>query len=153
VGFHLGRHSRGNRPVGRGRCFDISGQFARHLRAETGIKADALVLKYDGEPFTPRFIVEHVQAIVSRAERTLEVTIAEAREIAYHAIRIKLGNTGRPERLQRVSGDDYPEPIWKVVIVDRKTGDPQGTLLIGAETGATHDWQPQAPAPQRKETK
>lgn len=132
---------------------NISGQFARHLRAETGIKADALVLKYDGEPFTPRFIIEHVQAIVSRAERTLEVTIAEAREIAYHAIRIKLGNTGRPERLQRVSGDDYPEPIWKVFIVDRKTGDPQGTLLIGAETGATHDWQPQAPAQQRKETK
>jgi 2-oxoglutarate ferredoxin oxidoreductase subunit alpha len=30
-----------------------SGQFARHLRAETGLTADATILKYAGEPFTP----------------------------------------------------------------------------------------------------
>ena len=41
-----------------------SGQFARHLRAETGQAADGLVLKYDGEPFTPAEIADAVQAFV-----------------------------------------------------------------------------------------
>ncbi len=123
---------------------NISGQFARHLRAETGIKADELILKYDGEPFTPGFIASHAKAIVSGEARSLEVTEAEAQEIAYHAIRVKLGDTGRPSKLQHVLRRDFREPIWEVSVVDRKSAELQGTLLIGAETGATHAWRPAA---------
>ena len=121
---------------------NISGQFARHLRAETGVQADALLLKYDGEPFTPNFIAERVEAILSGKEPLLELTEAEAREIAYHTIRIKLGDSGRPEQLQRITRRDYSEPLWEVAVSDRRTGKKQGTLLIGVNTGATHEWQP-----------
>ncbi|MHC4820434.1 MAG: 2-oxoacid:acceptor oxidoreductase subunit alpha [Planctomycetota bacterium] len=41
-----------------------TGQFARYLRSETGLKADADIRKYDGEPFMPHHIVEGVQAIL-----------------------------------------------------------------------------------------
>jgi 2-oxoglutarate/2-oxoacid ferredoxin oxidoreductase subunit alpha len=36
---------------------NYSGQFSRLLRQETGLAADHLVLKYDGAPFTPEFIL------------------------------------------------------------------------------------------------
>jgi 2-oxoglutarate ferredoxin oxidoreductase subunit alpha len=39
-----------------------SGQFARLLRAETGRAADGLILKYDGEPFSPREVADAVEA-------------------------------------------------------------------------------------------
>jgi hypothetical protein len=121
---------------------NISGQFAHYLRAQTGIQADALVLKYDGEPFTPDYIVQQVGDIVRGQERSLEVTEAEAREIAYHTIRIKLGDSGRPGQLRKATRRDYQEPVWEVPVVDRRSGDLQGTLVIGADTGATHQWQP-----------
>ena len=125
---------------------NISGQFARHLRAETGITPDALVLKYDGEPFTPNFIADHVEEIVQGEERSLDVNEDEAREIATHTIRIKLDDTGRPQGISQVTRPGYQEPLWEVGVSDRKTGERQGTLLIGARTGATHEWRPQIEA-------
>ncbi len=44
-----------------------SGQFARHLRAETGIAVDGHIRKYDGEPFGPKHIVAGVRDILSGA--------------------------------------------------------------------------------------
>src|SRR5262245_56450756 len=41
-----------------------SGQFARHLRAETGIAANGHVRKYDGEPFEPKHIVAGIKEIL-----------------------------------------------------------------------------------------
>lgn len=123
---------------------NISGQFARHLRAETGIQADALILKYDGEPFNPAFISDQAEAIVNGEERTLELSQEEAREVAYHTIRIKLGDTGRPEQLEKVLRSGHREPIWEVSVVNRKSGEPEGTLIIGARTGATYEWRPAA---------
>jgi 2-oxoglutarate ferredoxin oxidoreductase subunit alpha len=41
-----------------------SGQFARYLRSETGLEADAHIRKYDGEPFMPHHIVDGVKAIL-----------------------------------------------------------------------------------------
>jgi pyruvate/2-oxoacid:ferredoxin oxidoreductase alpha subunit len=41
-----------------------SGQFARHLRAETGVAADGVILKYDGEPFTPGEVAGAIEAYV-----------------------------------------------------------------------------------------
>ncbi len=45
-----------------------SGQFARHLRAETGIVADGHIRKYDGEPFEPKHIVAGVREILGGKE-------------------------------------------------------------------------------------
>lgn len=122
-----------------------SGQFARHLRAETGIKADATILKYAGEPFTPGYITQAVQAIVAGRPLSLDVTQAEAGEIAYHYIRVKLANEARPVSYEQVSLPGYNEPIWRVALADRKQGEPRGTLLIGVQTGATYAWQAHAP--------
>ena len=44
---------------------NFSGQFERHLRAETGLSLDAHIRKYDGEPIEPRYIVEHVKEILA----------------------------------------------------------------------------------------
>jgi 2-oxoglutarate ferredoxin oxidoreductase subunit alpha len=123
---------------------NISGQFASYLRSQTGIKADDLVLKYDGEPMTPGFIARQVESIVRGSARAGGVDRDEAREIAYHFIRIELGDEGRPVQLEKSGDADLDEPLWRVTIADRSAGDPLGTLLIGAETGATYAWQPQA---------
>ena len=40
---------------------NYSGQFARYMRSETGIKADGHIRKYDGEPFMPHHIVDGVK--------------------------------------------------------------------------------------------
>ena len=45
---------------------NYSGQFARYLRAETGIAADGHIRKYDGEPFMPHHIGDGVKAILAR---------------------------------------------------------------------------------------
>jgi len=44
---------------------NFSGQFARHLRAETGIVAQGHIRKYDGEPFEPKHIVAGVKEILA----------------------------------------------------------------------------------------
>jgi 2-oxoglutarate/2-oxoacid ferredoxin oxidoreductase subunit alpha len=52
------------------------GQFARHLRAETGITAHGHVRKYDGEPFEPRHVVAAVREVLAGRE-VVEVLSAE----------------------------------------------------------------------------
>ena len=42
-----------------------SGQFARHLRADTGIVANGHIRKYDGEPFEPKHLVAGVKEILA----------------------------------------------------------------------------------------
>ena len=44
---------------------NFSGQFARHLRAETGFVAQGHIRKYDGEPFEPKHIVAGVKEILA----------------------------------------------------------------------------------------
>jgi 2-oxoglutarate ferredoxin oxidoreductase subunit alpha len=53
-----------------------SGQFARHLRAETGLSVDGHIRKYDGEPFEPRHIVEGVKAVL-RGDEVVRVLSTE----------------------------------------------------------------------------
>jgi 2-oxoglutarate ferredoxin oxidoreductase subunit alpha len=47
---------------------NFSGQFARHLRAETGLVANGHLRKYDGEPFEPKHIVAGVKEILAGKE-------------------------------------------------------------------------------------
>jgi 2-oxoglutarate ferredoxin oxidoreductase subunit alpha len=48
---------------------NYSGQFARYLRSETGIAADAHIRKYDGEPFLPHHVANGVKKILAGATR------------------------------------------------------------------------------------
>ncbi len=54
-----------------------SGQFARHLRAETGIVAHGHIRKYDGEPFEPKHIVAGVKEIVKKGTEVVEALSTE----------------------------------------------------------------------------
>ena len=44
---------------------NFSGQMAKHLRSETGIAVDYLLVKYDGEPFEPAQIVNYVKDLLA----------------------------------------------------------------------------------------
>ena len=55
-----------------------SGQFARHLRAETGIVPQAQIRKYDGEPFEPKHIVAAVKDVRANGTTLIEVLSTEA---------------------------------------------------------------------------
>ncbi len=52
------------------------GQFARHLRAETGITAHANIRKYDGEPFEPKHVVAGVKEVM-KGKALVEVQSTE----------------------------------------------------------------------------
>ena len=51
-----------------------SGQFARHLRAETGIVATGHIRKYDGEPFEPKHVVAGVKEVIGGQELVVAVS-------------------------------------------------------------------------------
>jgi len=123
---------------------NYTGQFARHLRAETGITVDHQILKYDCEPFEPHQILEEVKMILEGRERSRDVTMEEARDMACHYIRSRLTETLRPGRINRRDGNGFDEAVWDVEIVSRESGDKRGELLIGVETGSTYSWQPVA---------
>ncbi|MHC4549957.1 MAG: 2-oxoacid:acceptor oxidoreductase subunit alpha [Planctomycetota bacterium] len=122
---------------------NFSGQFARHLRAETGFAVDHLLTRYDGEPFEPAYIRTRVQAILADEPADLRVREDEAREMAYHFVRLHLKDRGRPGRVAMVQEGAYGEPVWEVEIVERAELEPQGTLVIGAGSGSLHAWQPE----------
>ena len=48
---------------------NFTAQLARHIRAETGIKMDEKILKYDGEPIEPHHIVERVKEVLHAYSR------------------------------------------------------------------------------------
>ena len=65
----------------------------------------------------------------------------EAREIAYHFIRVNLGDKSRPGRLEKARQDGYEEPVWEAELIGRSDGERHGKLVIGMETGSIHAWQ------------
>ena len=119
-----------------------TGQFARHLRAETGHGVSDQILKYDGEPFEPAQIAAQVRAIVAGKPRSLDVTEAEAREIAYHYVRVHLNDDVRPGKIQKAAANGHGEAIWNIEVVGRENGEKHGELQVGVETGSTYSWQP-----------
>ena len=121
---------------------NYTGQFARFLRAETGISVHASILKYDGEPFEPRLIAEEVIRIMAGKPASLDVTLEEAGEIAYHYVRTHLADVARPVKIELTDGNSHGEPVWRVEIADRESGKKRGDLEIGIRTGALYAWQP-----------
>jgi 2-oxoglutarate ferredoxin oxidoreductase subunit alpha len=125
---------------------NFTGQFARHLRAESGFGVHHLLTRYDGEPFEPAYITRRVRAFLEGRPVDLKVEEHEAREMAYHYVRIHLQDKARPARLHQVSGGSYGEPLWAVELVNRGDGRPEGMLVIGMDTGSIHGWRPVVPA-------
>jgi len=121
---------------------NYSGQFARHLRAETGFTVDHVVTKYDGEPIEPGWLADRVEACIKGADEDLQVSEAEAREMAYHHVRIYMNDKARPGTLEAKTNGERDEPVWEVELVGREDDEAKGTLVIGRETGSVHQWQP-----------
>lgn len=121
---------------------NYSGQFARFLRAETGISLHDNILKYDGEPFEPRIIAEEVKRVLAGRPLSLDVTFDEAREMAYHYIRSHLADSARPAGIELTDGNSYGEPVWRVEVVERGSGARRGEIKIGVKTGSLHAWEP-----------
>ena len=120
---------------------NISGQFARHLRAEAGVTTDHLLTRYDGEPFEPAWIASRVQDILAGRALDLGLAEEEAREMAYHHVRINMKDETRPGALERVESSAFNEPVWEVQIIGRAELEPRGKLVIGVDTGSIHAWE------------
>jgi 2-oxoglutarate ferredoxin oxidoreductase subunit alpha len=115
---------------------NFTGQFARHLRAESGVSVDHVLTRYDGEPFEPAYIAKRVTDFLNGRPEDLSVAEAEAREMAYHYIRIHMQEKTRPVRLEVTNSNGYDEPVWQVELVNRTDGAPAGTLIIGKDSGS-----------------
>lgn len=122
---------------------NYTSQMARYIRSETGIAMDAHINKYDGEPLEPQDIVNDVQAILAGRPKNLEVSEAEAREIAYHYLRTHFNEHLRPVKLVKESANGYGEPIWNVEMAERKSGTKGATMKIGARSGSTYSFEKQ----------
>ena len=119
----------------------FTGQFARHLRAETGYGVRDVIRRYDGEPFEPLFVAREVQRILAGKPLDLSVSEEDAREIAYHYIRTHLSADVRPSSILREAANGRQEPVWRVELVSRSEGHRRGELAIGVESGATYSYQ------------
>ena len=119
----------------------FTGQFARHLRAETGYGVRDVIRKYDGEPFEPLFVAREVQRILAGKPLDLSVSEEDAREIAYHYIRVHLNAGVRPGSILREAANGRQELVWRVELVSRSEGHRRGELEIGVESGATYSYQ------------
>jgi 2-oxoglutarate ferredoxin oxidoreductase subunit alpha len=127
---------------------NFSGQFARHLRAESGFGAAHVLTRYDGEPFEPAYIVRRVRAFLEGRPVDLAVEEHEAREMAYHYVRIHMQDKTRPGRLSPLTAAGYDEPVWEVELVSRADGRPEAMLVIGRETGSMYGCHTLAPGRQ-----
>jgi hypothetical protein len=120
---------------------NYTGQFARHLRAETGYSAHDVIRRYDGEPFEPRFVADEVKRLLAGQPLDLSVTEEDAREIAYHYIRTHLNNAVRPGRIEKQVANGRSEQVWRVELLVREDGTLRGEMEIGVETGATYSYR------------
>jgi 2-oxoglutarate ferredoxin oxidoreductase subunit alpha len=122
---------------------NFTGQLARHLRAESGFEAHHVVTRYDGEPLDPDYVASRVRECVEGRAHDLKVQKAEAREMAYHYIRIHLHDDARPERVSKAAKKHKGETVFEVDLVSRKGKEPRGKLVIGRDTGAIHAYEEQ----------
>jgi 2-oxoglutarate ferredoxin oxidoreductase subunit alpha len=120
---------------------NFTSQMARYVRSETGIAMDAHINRYDGEPLEPLEVAAQVKDIVAGKKHNLEVSEAEAKEIAYHYLRTHYAEKLRPVKLVRESANGKGEPIWSVELAERASGTKGATMKIGAVTGATYSFE------------
>ena len=111
---------------------------ARYIRSETGIGMDAYINKYDGEPYTPKELAQEIKDKLATKPSTLDVTEADAKEIAYHYLRTHNGEKLRPSKVVQESVNGYGEPTWYIELAERATGKKNGFMKVGLRTGATY---------------
>jgi 2-oxoglutarate ferredoxin oxidoreductase subunit alpha len=120
---------------------NFTSQMARYVRGETGIAMDAHINRYDGEPFEPKEVMEKVKEILAKKTSNLDVTEAEARELAYHYLRTHNGEKLRPIKVLKESPNGFGEPTWNIELAERVSGKKGGSMKIGIKTGATHSFE------------
>jgi 2-oxoglutarate ferredoxin oxidoreductase subunit alpha len=120
---------------------NFTSQFARYLRGETGIAMDAHVNRYDGEPLEPRQIADEVKALLAGKKICLDVSEADAKEMAYHYLRTHASERFRPGKISRKESSKHNEPVWNVEIVERISGKKEAEMEIGISTGATYSYK------------
>jgi pyruvate/2-oxoacid:ferredoxin oxidoreductase alpha subunit len=121
---------------------NFTSQFARHIKAETGISMDAHVNKYDGEPIEPNWLIDRINEIINGKKVDLTVSQEDAKEIAYHYLRTHYAEKLRPVKAVLESKNGKGESIWRIELIERATGNKGGEISIGAETGATYSFDP-----------
>ena len=82
-----------------------------------------------------------MKAFLEGREDDLQVEEHEAREMAYHHVRVYMKDKTRPGRIEKRDGGRFGEPVWEVELVNREDGTAEAKLVIGMETGSVHDWQ------------
>jgi hypothetical protein len=117
---------------------NFTSMMARFIRGETGIAMDGHITKYDGEPFEPLDIIAAVKDAIANKKLNLELSEAEAKEIAYHYLRTHYAEKLRPVKLTRESANGHGEPVWTVELAERASGNKGATMKIGAKTGSTY---------------
>ena len=120
---------------------NFTSQFAQFLRSYTGIGMDAHINKYDGEPLEPLHIVEEVKEIIASKKKNLDVSEAEAKEIAYHYLRTHYQEKLRPVKLVREAANGHGEPVWNIEFAERVSGTKGATMKVGAVTGSTFSFE------------
>ena len=119
---------------------NFTSQFARHIKAETGISMDAYVNRYDGEPIEPQWVIQQIKDRLAKKPLDLSVSEADAREIAYHYLRTHYAEKMRPGAVIKESKNGKGESVWRVELVERTSGQKAAEMVIGAETGATYSF-------------
>jgi 2-oxoglutarate/2-oxoacid ferredoxin oxidoreductase subunit alpha len=120
---------------------NFTSQMARHIRAETGVTMDAHINRYDGEPFEPKWVADHVKRILAGKPLDLEVTEVEATEIAYHYLRTHAGEKLRPVKVTRESSNGHGESTWNIDMAERATGEARARMKVGVSTGSTYSYE------------
>ncbi len=123
---------------------NYTSQMAKYIRMETGIKMDAHINKYNGEPFKPSDIVTHVKNILAGKSNDLELTEVEAKDMAYHYLRTHYSEKLRPVKLVKEASNGKGEPVWNIEFAERTSGNKGATMKIGARTGTTFSFEKDA---------
>lgn len=116
---------------------NFTSMFAHYLKSYTGISMDGHVTRYDGEPLEPMHVVAQVKDLIANKKQNLELSEAEAKEIAYHYLRTHYQEKLRPVKLVRESANGHGEPVWNIELAERISGSKGASMKVGAVTGST----------------
>ncbi|MDZ4834333.1 MAG: 2-oxoacid:acceptor oxidoreductase subunit alpha [Candidatus Melainabacteria bacterium] len=114
---------------------------AKLIRMETGIAMDEHINRYDGEPFEPQGLVDRIKEIMENKALDLDVSEADAKEMAYHYLRTHNFEKMRPIAASKEAANGKGEPIWVVELAERVTGKKAGSMKIGSRTGSTYSFE------------
>lgn len=120
---------------------NFTSQMARYIRQETGVAMDAHINRYDGEPLEPTEVVNRVKEILANKTLSLDVSEADAKEMAYHYLRTHALEKLRPIKIVKESPNGFGEATWNVEMAERVSGKKGASMKIGVKTGAVHHFE------------